>query len=282
MFNKVQVLPGPGGRRGFTIVEIVMACIIIAILAIVLTPVLTSHANNARLDACKEELKALADAEERACIDTGYLYRPYVLNDVRGGDGIANAPLTLPVPVAQQSRINGIRDNGVSNGNLYQNPSWIFISPKTGLFLSNQQNIFVRLAGSQMGDLSLDLGAETRFNWNGPYINWQHDDQQLDWPQDPWGHPYLLFTREGVIYPPTRTATGTGGGTPNPDNSFAMQPTGPPTDMGEGFTFPARLIFDRPTWLSLGPNGEPGGGTTDATNDGYGKGDDLFYSFGGS
>lgn len=325
MLHHARFLASPGRRRGFTIVEIVMACIIIGILTLALVPVLTSQANNARLTSCKSDLENLSNAQERAAVDTGYMFRPYALNDVSMGDGIANAPddtiwpYTSTTPANQIDKINGIRDNAILTGNLYtQNPSYIFISPTLQDFLSvgQQQNLFRRLTGSANGDIGtpqnpLYLDQEKKFGWNGPYIHWKRDVNNNDWPDDPWGNDYLFFTKNGILFPPERDPSQqSGGGNPgggstsqnSQDRSDAFQQLGPFYDNIGGqaqHQFPATdqstglPIFDRPTWLSLGPDGIPGSlpksgpnkgilDTADPTVYGYGKGDDIFYSFGGN
>jgi hypothetical protein len=103
--------------------------------------------------------------------------------------------------------------------------------------------------------------------WKGPYLNWPRDVNQNDWPDDPWGNDYLFMTRLGMLYPPDPTAVS---GNTTTDHSYAFQTSGP---NGE----PLAGHFDRPTFVSLGPNGIPG----DATNPNYGFGDDLVRSFGG-
>ncbi len=80
-------------------------------------------------------------------------------------------------------------------------------------------------------------------------------------------------------YPPTDAALGAQA------TGWQFQTKGPLVQAHDtsgavvSFSYNASYIFDRPTLLSLGPNGLPGAGTTDAS-DGYGKGDDIIYSFG--
>ncbi len=100
---------------------------------------------------------------------------------------------------------------------------------------------------------------ETAFNWNGPYINWNRDlvdssgaPNKDDIPDDPWGHNYLMFTKQGLVLEPDGYI-----------HTGAYM--GSETD-----------IFDRMTLLSLGPNGVPGDGTTGAR---FGTDDDLIRQF---
>jgi len=287
----------PSGRRlGFTIVEVVMAFIIIGILTLVLTPVLINRSKEAKVNAAMQDLQSLADAEERAANDTGYLYRVYVLNDTRG-IGIQSIPAAVAGPnefALPSNRPNSILGNGILNGtwngisgtNMYANPAYIFISqtqPCSFLDATSQQNIWKVMASN-----------ETSFNWNGPYLNWHRDLNRNDWPDDPWGNDYLFFTANGVIYPPDRSPQhpdeqngSTSGGASTTGSSGitsgGFMVLGPIVTLSNGSQkqFQAQYVFDRPTFLSLGPNGLPGNGSTDI-NDGYGKGDDLIYQFGGN
>lgn len=258
------------GRLGFTIVELFIAFIIIGILVLIMTPVLTKRSEEARITAARADLQALKDAMERAAIDTGYLIRPYALNDGLQGDGTANSN--------PESWAQGIRDNAIDDDtNIYEDPEHLFIllsggQTDRGDFAPNGRAIFDRL-----------LINETQFGWNGPYINWTRDPRGLDWPHDPWGNPYHFFTRHGLLIPPE----------PDSDDTqmredvgarFRTQADAPQYTLnGEQIRFPTGLIFDRPTWLSLGPNGVPGSGTTDPGDPdfGYGGGDDLIVQFGG-
>ncbi|MCE5229132.1 prepilin-type N-terminal cleavage/methylation domain-containing protein [bacterium] len=259
-YTKHQHLQGNG--RGFTIVELIVVVLIIGVLVTIMVPVLSNRSAEARVTATKQELQHLGDAMERAHIQTNYMYRLDVLNDAIKFDNIANTD-----PANVQS---GIRDSGITTNNLYgtQFPYTIFISLETQSFPPNQLELYQRLSRS-----------ETAFGWQGPYVNWHRDVNKNDWPDDPWGNDYLFFTINGMIYPPVDT--------PLTDQALGWQfrPTGPSVQVrdtnGNVTTrqFPAAYIFDRPTLLSLGPNGLPGNGTT-ATDDRYGKGDDLIYQFG--
>lgn len=250
-------------RVGFTIVEMAVVVLIIGILVTIMVPVLTRRSAEAKVSVAKMDLQQLGDAEERAHTDTGYMYRLDVLNDGPKYDYVANT--------ASNNVIQGIMDNAITIDNLYGGgaPFTIFISLDTQSFPANQLAQFNRL-----------LRDETSFGWNGPYMNFTTDANYNDWPDDPWGNDYLLFTINGVIYPPTDGTRLT-----IQEQGWQFRTEGPPVQahVSAGgttvYSYRAAYLFDRPTLLSLGPNGLPGNGTTDAT-DGYGKGDDIFYKFG--
>lgn len=245
---KLQSLTTTSARRGFSIMEIVVAMIIISILVLILTPILSSRAAQARLRSAEQEMEHLANAFERAAIDTNYLFRMDVLNDSIGGDSVANE--------TQLTRgINGTRDIALST--LYSQPKKIFISLETLDFVSN----FAFIYDEQF------TRNETAFGWNGPYLNWKRDANLNDWPDDPWGHDYLFFTPAGILVPP------------DPNNPSASTRDDQFSTTGQNGQ-PTDLIFDRPTILSVGPDGLPGDGIANPTGDGdYGTGDDLVRKF---
>ncbi len=231
---------------GFTIIELLISVIIIGILVAVIIPVYITRADEARLSACQQDLDALQTAQQHAAIDTGYFYRLYVLDDVRGGDGVPASNLTA-------DRIDGIADEQLRTDVL--NPKLLFIDTQSGLVLAAGSAIFDRMAAN-----------ETAFNWNGPYINVPRKvglknpvaGVPAGIPLDPWGNPYLFFTKEGLV----RDREG--------DIST--------TYIGLDGNSYATTRFDRPTILSLGPNGLPGNGAG-STEPHFGQGDDLYRQF---
>lgn len=249
-------------KVGFTIVELAVVVLIIGVLVTIMVPVLTHRSAEAKLAVARMELQQLGDAQERAHTDTGYMYRLDVLNDGAKYDYVANT--------AYDNVIQGVMDNAITTNNLYGSvaPFTIFISIDTQSFPPNQMAQFTRM-----------LRDETSFGWKGPYLNFGRDVNHNDWPDDPWGNDYLLFTINGAIYPPV-------------DSQLAIQQQGwqfrtkgplvQAHDNAGGtidYSYNAAYIFDRPTLLSLGPNRLPGNGTTNI-GDGYGQGDDIIYTFG--
>ncbi len=244
--------------RGFSIIELLIALIIIGILVTILIPVISGRSNEARLARCGQDLESLANAEERLVLDTGYMSPLFFLNDVRGGDGIVFEPESnTPDP------IDGVRD--------YPLNTRIFIDPETQDFVPDLvgQTLLLRLQEN-----------ETNFGWKGPYVNWHRDlnyeqndgDRGPDGiPDDPWGNNYTLFTRQGVVVETGFPAD------VNILSSSALPVTNPD---GQG-TYTCINLFDRPTIVSFGPNGLPGDGTGPASDTGQpGRGDDIIRKFG--
>jgi prepilin-type N-terminal cleavage/methylation domain-containing protein len=229
-------------QAAFSIIELLIAIIIIGILVAIIIPVLMKRADEARLAAAESDLEHLQAAEERAAIDTGYLYRFYVLDDVIGGNGVY-----LPFDI---NDTDGIRDERYNTQ--MATPTRIFLHMTDGLFISDYATLYQRL-----------IRNETAFGWAGPYVNVHklRDADFNDIPEDPWGSDYLLFTPEGLVDQyQGRILTST--------TFFAI-------DAGTTVILQGPF-FDRYTVLSTGPNNAPGDATSTAR---FGTDDDLFRQF---
>ena len=262
-------LPWSRPRRrqsGFSIIELLVSIIIIGILVAVLVPIIASRTEHARQARVQADLQNLGEQEERVAVDTGYYVRLFALNDVTVGDGVSfNRGFTT-------DRADGLTDYQITQS-FYQFPSTG--SNQNGLFIDSTNGLYAALDRSDyIGRLR---AGESKYDgtvtWNGPYINWQKDNNLYNssiapdgTPDDPWGNNYLLFTRQGMIREPqgdiiTATAPAAGGG----------------WNVGGGY---ACDIFDRPMVVSVGPNGLPGNGVVGSPDGEFGKGDDYIRAFG--
>jgi len=265
MPNKRRYKPVPdifNQGAGFTIIELLIAVIILMILVMIIIPRISNRTKQAKISACLSELKELAEAERRLEIDYGYYGRLYILDDVSGGDQIANGNIS----VTPKDVIDGIAD---------EDPSTITVGTVPN---PNRQNYFIYVASDPLdpndGTLvpnSYDIIDETRYT--GPYINYRREmhvipdndtTDLMDIPLDPWNSPYLLFTKLGLIDEFSST-------------QFQLR-NGPTTTVatnGDGQILATvdTAIFDRLTILSLGPDRMIGDGNVD--NDRFGEGDDL-------
>jgi len=252
-------------KLGFTIIELLIAVIILGILVMIIIPRISNRTKQAKINACLSELKELAEAERRLEIDYGYYGRFYMLDDVAGGDQIANGN----VSVTPKDTIDGIADEVAVTTGTIPNP--------------NSQNYFVYIAQDPLdtndGLLivnSYNFIDETRYT--GPYINYRREmrvipdndtSDLMDIPLDPWNSPYLLFTKIGLVYEFSST---------NPQFQLLHGPTTPLDTNGEWIDEQILAnvetqIFDRLTILSLGPDAMIGDGNVDT--DRFGEGDDL-------
>ncbi len=255
-------------RSGFSIIELLVAIIIIGILVTILLPVVANRAEQARVARVNSDLENLASSMERVAVDTGYYVRLFALNDVLRGDGVA---FNRDLPGDPDDNIDGLTDYDIGGGFLeFPGSNSLFIDTRTGDFAVglNRTAFFNRL-----------LATETNFDgtsvgWTGPYINWQTDDNiyqgvagRTGVPDDPWGNDYILFTREGMFLEPDGLLVDSV--SQNVDGGFS---SGGPFDTFE--------IFDRPTIISLGPNGAPGDGSTTGDEGDFGEADDFVRQFG--
>jgi len=262
-------------RRAFSILEVLITVIIIGILAVIMVPTLSKRVEESRIRAAQRDLYELREAETRAAIDTGYYYPQHVLDDVvtEGTNWQFNDfPITDTILFEYQNPM--VADNKWKS---------IFIDPQTGDFVQDDTvagAIYDKMINFGTQDHMAAIEAVKRFGFNGPYISWNHDTNGDDMQEDPWGNPYLMFTRVGMVWEwnsPDRPGV--------PLGQYFIQhqmakeywdySTFTPTGPYEAAT----NVFDRPTLLSMGPNGIPGGNLGTATYLQFGAGDDIKVSF---
>jgi len=241
---------------GFSIIELLIAVIIIGILVSIMIPVLLRRADDARVGAAESDLQHLEDAEVRAGVTTGYVYRFYVLDDLPGGDG-----RFIP---GDPSDVDGIRDEAINPTVAF--PTRIFLD-YSGTY--NPPYDFLQ-GNAESNAWSRLVRNETEFGWQGPYINYarMRDIDYNDIPEDPWGEEYLLFTPRGLVDQRLGVVV---------DTYYFVATDGTPITLYGPF-------FDRFTVLSKGPNRAPGDGTSLLLPDGtpaarFGTGDDLKRQF---
>ncbi|NQU44140.1 prepilin-type N-terminal cleavage/methylation domain-containing protein [bacterium] len=238
----------PFSRAGFSIVEILIAVMIIGVLAVILIPTLVNRVKEAKIAAAERDLEEIAEAQRRAAIQMNYYLRMYALDDIPGGDGYALGD-------ANDQR-DGIADE-IANTVFYDTPSRLFINPNTNDLLDT----------ARADAVYASLAPETAYIWQGPYLTIQRDESPAlhdrtsnpphlhDIPTDPWGNDYLMFFRTGLLR--------------EPEGDIVTQVTWY-TDTWD------TEVFDRPTVLSVGPDGLPGDGQPGSQ---FGEGDDIVRPF---
>lgn len=247
-----------GRRRGFSLIELLVAIIIIGILVVILLPVVGNRTAQARIARANSDLESLSEAQQRVEVDTQFYVRLFVLNDSRS---VSNVTFQRPTPPAAYEDGLGQYLGGAQ---FFQNELQVFIQPEIGDLVTavRGQNILTKLTTETSYD------PVNPYNWNGPYINWQRDENLYAGlvapdgiPDDPWGNNYLLFTNRGMVLEP---------------NGVIVASTSPLSSGGfsSGGSFDASR-FDRPAIVSLGPDGLPGDGILT-----FGNGDDLVRYFG--
>jgi len=225
-----------------------------------LLPLVSGRTAQARFSRAASDLENMGEAEQRVAIDTGYYVRLHALNDTVGGTiafdrNNPNDPL-----------FNDGLGQYLAPASFIQNPLQVFIVPETNTLVDNATGTAI-LNDINQFETSLDPAT---VQWAGPYLNFTKDENIYNGiaardltPDDPWGNNYLLFTRDGVVVEP----------------DGVIVPTTAPLATG-GFAQTGSIDaarFDRPTLLSLGPNGLPGDGTPTAV---FGTDDDMVRAFG--
>jgi len=243
----------PAALGGFSIMEVLVAVMIIGVLAVILVPVLTSRAREARVAICESELQTLAEAQKSVAIHTGYFLRLYALDDLPGAASVPSAT----------SSVDRIVDEPFNTS--VSNPTQMFIDPSANNLLTTA------LSNAQF----MKILQESQYGWKGPFCSIKRDEKPNEsWPtlgmgaggwtlpthihgipNDPWGNDYLLFVRLGLVR--------------EPDGLIVNVMSADAIDY-------STVVFDRPTILSLGPNGKPGDGTAGSK---FGEGDDIYRSF---
>jgi len=256
--------------RGFSIIELLIAIIIIGILVAIIIPRLATRAEQARIRVAESDLEEIRKAEEHAGIDTGYYYRLYVLDDNPGVDPYnigtgttdGNGNIIDVYDVLRDEKLNLIAQNPIR--------MFICIDPYNTTLYGNLYSV---TTASQIYNRMIQ--NETAFGWNGRYITWHKDNFGFtseagkiipdDIPDDPWGHDYLFFTSAGLVL--------------EPDGNVVPSCN---IDANGKITWPGPyncMVFDRFVVLSLGPNGLPGDGSVTGPDALFSHGDDIIQKW---
>lgn len=224
-------------HHAFSIIELLIALVIISILVAMVILIASNRAAEARLRTAQADLRLIAEAEQAAVIDVNYFLRLYVLDDVVGGDNIQ--------PGALNDLIDGLQDETLNtrnpDGEIYG------IMPDFGSLPISSSTT----AAGSLRNITALLRNETIVGIGLPYISYprQYEDpstgENFNVPRDPWGNPYMIFTRQGFIN--------------DVDTLFAPNQgliSGTVTMTGAGSFDP--LVFDRLTIVSFGPDALPG------------------------
>ncbi|MEQ8821734.1 MAG: prepilin-type N-terminal cleavage/methylation domain-containing protein [Sumerlaeia bacterium] len=253
-------------HKGFSILELLIALIIIGILAVILIPLVSNRTEEARRTAALADLERLANAQDRLAVDIGYYGRLFFLNDVGNR---ANAQQFQRDFDPADGTVDSISSYFGPGSNYFGNINQIFIDPNTG-------NLVAAVVGSTLlGNINVN---ETALNFYGPYVNWNRDENSYSQspfdggegtaylpdgiPDDPWGNNYVIFTRAGMLLEPAGIFT-----------------TSASFPLGLGGVTVSNLdeAFDRATLVSFGPDGLPGDGAGTPIP---GEGDDIVRNFG--
>ena len=233
-------------RRAVTLTELLVVLAIIGLLATLAVPTYLNHVEMAKVRVALTECRAYAEAELACAIQHGFFVPLQILDDVASIDDTDN----------------DFDDLWNSNQEF---PEILLIDPN--IRPDVQQGFQFELDQyQQAGNFSKRVG-DLYHGWNGPFINPARvytgrdyvpnipqalDDfeRALDWPLDPWGNPYRLYSPLGVVGQDADFDT-------NSPGSYANALESPSFGDGE-LTTNGNYEFDRYAIVSYGPDGAEG------------------------
>jgi len=157
-------------QSGFSLLEILIAMLILSILSAIAINKYTERTEEARVNAAKAECKTIADAERQCEIDTGWYVSLVALDDNPGTGSFTDSNGFLSYNIENELTPYAIQTDG----------SWYFntINPQDwkGPYITYQK-------------------VDTTANSTPP--------SSYGSPLDPWGRPYRLFTQKFITNPIT-------------------------------------------------------------------------------
>jgi prepilin-type N-terminal cleavage/methylation domain-containing protein len=219
--------------RALTLTELIVVLAILALLAAIAIPVFVHRAEEAKIRTTQQEVREIATAEEVCGITHGIYVPIQVLDD------IPNDTSNAPYPDEIQNDVDVYVIDTLTP--VYQQiPDQLRLSDNTARM-------------RRIGE-----------NWQGPFLNPKRvfesggagtTKARRDFPLDPWGQPYRLYSPMGIV-----------GSTAGNLTTFDT------TSFSDGRLTTLDRRFDRFTIVSFGPDNDPG----DQTD----PGDDIYYHFG--
>ena len=188
------------GQRAVTLTELLVVLAVIGLLATIAVPAYLNHAEVAKLQVARQEAKELANAQMACYLMHGFFVPLQVLDDI-----------FIPI----DDRVAGDRFDDIWNTermftNLYLiDPN---VDPRRQLTVGQLQlSQFAR--GSALFDKRV---SDLYYGWGGPFIEVKRvytgrdfkpnipqalldDERARDWPMDPWGNPYRLYSPIGIV-----------------------------------------------------------------------------------
>jgi prepilin-type N-terminal cleavage/methylation domain-containing protein len=176
MRMKGQKAPG-GKETGFSLLELLIALIILTLLALMVIPTWVRHVNDAKETAAMAELKELAKAEQAVLVDTGY----YVTLDA------------LQAHMRDDGTVESIYEFASNHGAYVVDPTSGELLFTFDMPIPNRWNGPYLAINNDKND---DFGIEVK-DISGAIIG----DKVQD---DPWGSSYILISWwDRTVFPPS-------------------------------------------------------------------------------
>lgn len=161
-------------RRGFTLIEIVIAVAIVAIFAAAMSPMVFRHLEDAKVSKAQNETEVIASAVLGYYKDVGTW--PYT--NINGPDGNAVRRVISSTNVAK----------GTGSGSAGGAGNWGTYGTVKNLgdyLYFNNPDDDSSASGSGANQSNGDWPTTGKGSWRGPYI----DSYEIN---DPWGHAYVI------------------------------------------------------------------------------------------
>ncbi len=162
-------------NQGFTLIEIIIAVAVVAIMAAAITPLVIRHLDSAKLTRAKSESEMIASAVLELYKDTGY----WPITNVNGPSGTSSRVVSSSTPAVGTTA--GAQTGAANWGTLGT-------AKHLGDFLYwNNPDDDTSATGNAKNQTGQDYRTTGDQAWSGPYIS----DYNLS---DPWGHGYVINT----------------------------------------------------------------------------------------
>lgn len=240
-------------HRAVTLTELLVVLVIISLLATIAVPTYIQKIQQARVTVALAETQTIAEALQACAVIHGFVVPLRVLDNVPNDSSI-------------------VADDFL-DGNI-----------QSAFVIDAYIPVETQASSGQLTFSSSDARVQNMVTrWQGPFIEYKRfynpsgtttnltaltrSEMAQDYPLDPWGRPYVLFARTGIVgsYQP--------GGGPSPAPTTGLSNT---VDNGSLNTIEADR-FDRWAVLSLGPNGYSDQNATSSS--GALTVDDIYHEF---
>jgi prepilin-type N-terminal cleavage/methylation domain-containing protein len=249
---------------GVTLTELLAVLVIVAILATLAVPATTRRLHQSRVATARAETEALAKAEDAVGLTHGFYIPLQVLDNLaidqttrdNETDDLQNEfgqnVFLIDLSVNPQTQLSGSQER------LESNPS----NPRVREMVNNWAGPFINFHRYFIGE---DFGSGS-----SPTDQLSQTQVARDFPLDPWGYPYRLYSPLGI--------TGSTLGTSGPITDITAIDT---SSFSNGLLTNVDDRFDRFAVVSFGPDGESDRTTTSGGVSGLPiLGDDIIYEFG--